>query len=447
MTRRQIWSLFSKTFADKKGAVIMVRRGFYWLMLVVGLVFLLSACGTQVPVSNNYDPLWTEARFGTYIQSLAQHVSTLQAASQNEALAALSAIPAGAPVQDLSTLANPESLWGSSATISALMKEFSVAGLLDWSSANNLGSNTITLPRGIWTFDGNYWVYDEDSKDLVLNFPFANLDGTTSKVTVQFIWDEYKPTLKVTDGTASYEVPTGLRIRSYTDTKKSGFIDVYADWYTSDCGTTLLEPSKLSIKGEFGYDGAIFVKFAVNISKKAGSPMLVATTNTGSTKAITIYTDGVVEASVDSGALQVATNTGSKRDVNKASWSNVFYGEETRGGNCVLTDLKINNGEIDFSTTFTLSGKTDTFQLRFTFDNVVPTSSSPSARLDGKIKVNGKIVVLFEGTLDATGNKLVLTFADGPMTLAEFIQKYLDNIKIDLGNLPLPTLPVVGLTP
>lgn len=424
----------------------MVRRRFYWLTLVVGLVLLLSACGTQPPLSNNPDPLWTEARFGTYVQSLAQHVSTLQATSQNEALAALAAIPAGAPVQDLSALANPESLWGSSA-ISPLMKGLSVAGLPDWSSASNLGGSTIKLPRGIWTFDGDYWVYDKDSKDLVLNFPFANLDSTTSKVTVQFIWDEYKPTLEVTDGTATYEVPTGLRIRSYTDTKKSGFIDVYADWYKSDCGTTLLEPSKLSINGEFGYDGAIFVKFAVTISKKAGSPNLVATTNKGGTKAISIYTDGFVEASVDSGALQVATNTGSKRDVNRISWSNVFYGKETRGGNCVLTDLKINNGEIDFSTTFTISGKTDTFQLRFTFDHVVLNSSSPSARLDGKIKINGQIVVLFEGTLDATGNKLNLTFDDGSMTLAEFIQKYIDDLELDLGNLPLPTWPMVALIP
>jgi hypothetical protein len=405
----------------------MVLRCFHRLAVFVGLLLLISACGTQPPVSN--DNLWTQARFGNYVRELGQRSgSALNTASQNEALTALAAIPSGAPVGDLSALANPESLQGSSAA-TALMQGLAVAGLSDLSAANNSGSEVIKLPRGIYSFDGSNWNYEDDSKDLVLKFPFDNLDGTTSNVTVQFIWDEYKPTIEVTDGTALYEVPTGLRIRSYTDDKKSGFIDIYADWYKSDCGTKLLEPSKLAINGEFGYDGSIFVKFAVNISKKADSSHLVAQNNTGGgTEAITIKSDGYVDVSVGS-------------DKGKVSWNNVFYGEETRGKNCVLTDLKIKSGELDFTATFTIAGKTDTFRLRFTFDNVKLNTSNPSVDLDGKIIVNGQIVVLFEGTLDASGEKLILTFADGSMTLAEFIEKYLGGLELDLGGVPLPTLP------
>jgi hypothetical protein len=405
----------------------MVLRCFYRLTVFVGLLLLLSACGTQPPVSG--DNLWTQAKFGSYARELGQKSSSaLRAGGQNEALAALAAIPSGAPIQDLSALADPDSLQGSSAA-TALMQGLAVAGLSDLSASNNSGGSVIKLPRGTYTFDGTDWSYQGGSKDLILKFPFGNLDGTISKVTIQVIWDEYKPTTEVTDGTALYEVPTGLRIRSYTDDKKSGFIDIYADWYKSDCGTTLLEPSKLSLNGEFGYNGAIAVKFAVNISKKAGGSNLVALNNTGGgTEAITIKSDGYVDVSVGS-------------DKGKVSWNNVFYGEETRGKNCLLTDLKITNGELDFTATFTISGKTDSFQLRFTFDNVKLNASNPSVDLDGKIKVNGQTVVLFEGTLDASGQKLILTFADGSLTLAEFIEKYLGNVEIDLGGVPLPTLP------
>jgi hypothetical protein len=406
----------------------MVVRCLYRLTILAGVIVLLSACGTQPSTPNPTDELWTQAKFGSYVRDMGQQTSkALSASSQNEALAALAAIPSGAPVENLAALANPASLQGSGAA-NALMQGLTFAGLSDLSPANNTGGSVIKLPRGTYTFDGTQWSYGAGSKDLFLKFPFANLDGTTSSVTVQVIWDEYKPTTTVTDGAALYEVPTGLKIRSYTDTKKSGFIDIYADWYKSDCGTTLLEPSKLSLKGEFGYDGTIGVKFAVNISKKVGGTNLVALNNTGGRRAITIKSDGYVDVSVAS-------------DKGKVSWNNVFYGEETRGTNCTLTDLKINSGELDFTATFTIAGKTDTFQLRFTFDNVVLDPPNPSVDLDGKIKVNGQVVVLFEGTLDATGTKLNLTFADGSMTLAEFIQKYLGGLEIDLGGVPLPTLP------
>lgn len=406
----------------------MAFRFFHRLTAFVGLLLLLSACGSPPQPVISSDDLWTQARFGGYVRELGQESGTvLDVASQNEALAALAAIPSGAPVQDLSMLADPASLQGSSAA-TALMQGLAVAGLSELEPSNNSGGSAIKLPRGTYSFNGTDWSYEGSSKDLILKFPFANLDGTTSEVTIQFIWDEYKPTIEVTDGTALYEVPTGLRIRSYTDDKKSGFIDIYADWYKSDCGTKLLEPSKLSIKGEFGYDGAIAVEFAVNISKKASDSHLVATNNTGGgTKAITIKSDGYVKVAVG-------------KDSGKVAWNNVFYGKETRGKNCLLTDLKITNGELDFTATFTISGKTDTFQLRFTFDNVKLNASNPSVDLDGKIKVNGQIVVLFEGTLDASGQKLVLTFADGSMTLAEFIAKYLGGLELDLG-VPLPALP------
>jgi hypothetical protein len=284
------------------------------------------------------------------------------------------------------------------------------------------------LPRGTWTFDGVNWTYQANSDNAVLKFPFS-LDGSApTNVTVEIDWDKYKPTIAVTDGASvRYEVPTGLRIRTYTDDQKSGYIDIYTDWYKSDCGTTLLEPSKVAIKGEFGYQGAIGVQFEANIKKtKEGSSNLVATNNTGGrNNNIAIKSDGYVKVNVG-------------KDSGKVTWENAFYGSETRGSNCVLTDLKITKGDLKFGATFTISGKTDKFELIFSFKDVNP--SVPSVYLDGKVKVNGAIVVLFEGTLEPTGENLILTFADGSISLAEFIKMYLGDIRLDLGTLPLPSL-------
>jgi hypothetical protein len=407
---------------------MMVRR-LYQFTVLVGLLLIVSACGTQPQLSQESD-LWTQQQFGSYVQQMGNNVKLTAQGQQNEALAALGAIPANAPISNLSALANPNALSNPS-TSASLMQGLSVAGLRNVSElapANNSGA--IKLPRGTWTSDGQTWSYQAGSKDLILKFPFGNLDGTISNVTVQVIWDEYSKTVEVTDGTARYEVPTGLRIRSYTDGSKSGFIDIFATWYKSTCGTTLLEPSKLAIKGEFGYQGAINVQFEVNVKKTQKGENNLQAAYFGNNTAI--ESDGFVKVLVG-------------KDSGKVFWNNIGYATVKRASNCVLTDFRLDRGEIDFGATFTVAGKTDTAQLRFEFSNIVTTNdlATSSVDLDGKIKVNGQVVVLFEGTLEATGQKLKLTFADGSMSLAEFIQIYLGNVSIDFGSIPLPTLPTL----
>jgi hypothetical protein len=382
-------------------------------------VLLLSACGTPVQPVQESD-LWTHDEFSSYVQEASQQISV---SNQNEALTALGALPEGAPV-NLSALADPSGLQDAGQA-TGLLRSFGLSAGL--SAANNSG-NVIKLPRGKYAYDGQTWVNKGSSDDLYLEFPFDNFDGTVSKVTVQVDWDKYKPTTKVTDGVSTYEMPTGLRIRSYTDGNKSGFIDIYADWYKSKCGTTLLEPSKISIKGEFGYSGNIAVDFEIGISKSAGRlGNLVAANNTGTD--FTVKSDGYVRVNVDKGDA-----------VGKVSWNNVFYGKETRNANCTLNvaALQITDGELDFTAKFKLNGKTDTLQLRFTFKNIVLNQQGfVSVDLDGKVKINGQVVVLFEGTLDATGQNLILTFADGQMTLADFIAGLdLDLPMLDPGQMP-----------
>jgi hypothetical protein len=403
--------------------------------VLLALLLLLSACGTPPDVANPGEDLWTQARFGAYTQQMGRNAALTVEGQNNEALSALAAIPAGSPVGSLSALANPDTLNDPDA-VNGLLQGLSVAGLSNYSelaAANNSGA--VKLPRGKYTFDGSTWAMTGSSPtNLILTFPFQNVDGSASTVTIDLFWDKYKKTTVVSDGSMSYEVPTGMQLRSYVDlgkgdksNYKSGYIDIYTDWYKSTCGTTLLEPSKLALKGEFGYQGAINVQFEVNIKKSQKGEGLQAAYFGNNTA---IESDGYVKV-----------NAG--KDSGKVFWDNLFYATVTRGGNCMISGIKLDRGEIDFGASFTIGGKTDTAQLRFEFSNL--DLAAPSVDLDGKIKVNGQVVVLFEGTLEATGQKLKLTFADGSLTLAAFIEKFAGDLELDLGNLPLPSLPSIPL--
>jgi hypothetical protein len=410
-----------------------MKTRFSLFAVLLVLLLLLSACGTPPQATNPDENLWTQARFGAYTQQMGRNAALTVQGQNNEALSALAAIPEGSPVGSLAALANPDSLNDPNA-VNSVLQGLSVAGLSNYSqlAAANNNSGSVKLPRGKYTFDGSTWKMTGSSDDLVLNFPFSNLDGTTSSVTLDINWDKYKKTTVVTDGALSYEVPTGLQLRSYVDlgtgdksNYKSGYIDIYAVWYKSKCGTTLLEPSKLALKGEFGYKGAINIKFEVNIKKSQKGEGLQAAYFGNNTA---VESDGYVKVTAG-------------KDSGKVFWDNIFYATITRGGNCMISGLTLDRGEIDFGASFTIGGKTDTAQLRFEFSNV--NLAAPSIDLDGKIKVNGQIVVLFEGTLEATGQKLKLTFADGSITLAQFVEKFLGELELDLGNLPLPSLPSV----
>jgi hypothetical protein len=410
-----------------------IRHSFFGVILL-GVLFVLSACGTP-PQATTEDSLWTEARFAAYTQEMANNASLTVQGQQNEALSSLAALPSGSPIGSLAALSDP-ALLGDAGAVTSLLQGMSVAGLSAYpelSAANNSGA--VKLPRGVYSYNGSTWKKTGDSPtNLILTFPFANLDGTTSLVTLDLYWNKYKATTTVSDGVKSYEVPTGMQLRSFVDLGKgdkskykSGYIDIYADWYKSTCGTTLLEPSKLSLKGEFGYQGNTNIQFEVNIKKTQNSNKLEAANYGNNTS---IESDGYVKVKAGS-------------DSGKVFWDNVFYANLTRGGNCLVSGIKLDRGEIDFGATFTIAGKTDTAQLRFEFSNLKLTNdlTTSSIDLDGKVKVNGQIVALFEGTLEASGTKLKLTFSGGSITLAEFAQKYLGDVQLDLGNLPLPTLP------
>jgi hypothetical protein len=442
-------------FYVEEGSMMMLRR-LYLFVVLLGLLLVLSACGTP-PQPSTGESLWTEARFGAYIQQVGtqSRLGTL-AGNGNSALASLAGIPASGPIGNLSALASPNTLRQSDVAL-ALLQGLAIAGspqLSDLAPANNSGAQP--LPTGIWEYNKfkNVWTYLGASDNLVVKFYWGNIpyNGTHTYITLTVDWDALSSTTQASRGGVSYEVPTGLKIYVNKDGIDAGSISISIDWTKACDGRQLLDPSSIKIKGEFSHQGSdVAIDFEVNLYKELGSSHLATQNNTCTctgTQDVTIKSDGYVRVAFDGSQLTVANNTGDKNDSVKVFWNNVFYAQETRDSNCDWLDLKIKSGEIDFGATFKLNGKEDTLQLRFTFSNIVKDQNGIiSIDLDGKIKVNGQIVVLFEGTLDATGQHLKLTFADGSMTLAEFIQKYLGNVDVPIGFLlginlgDLPSLP------
>jgi hypothetical protein len=451
-----IFSLTLPTEDFMEEGSIMLRRRFVLFVVLAGLLVGLSACGTQgsPQPTQPSDQLWSEDQFGSYLQTVGSQ-SSLSSVSGNSALAALAAIPSGSPMGDLSALANPDALQSSDAA-AGLLQGLALSAV--YAPTNN-GGSALPLPTGIWEYDKfkNKWSYLGNSDYLVVKFYWGNLpyNGTYTYMTLSADWDAHGATTTATRGGVSYEVPTGLKISVNKDGIDAGYVSLYADWYKACNGVTQLEPQKLAIKGDFAHTGGdVAVDFEVNISRHEGGSHLAANNNSGCScagdKAVTIKSDGYVRVAFDgSGLLQAANNTDSKDDLAKVTWNNVFYGKETRDADCQWQDLKIKNGEVDLGVKFKLNGKQDTLQLRSTFDNIVKDQNGIiSVDLDGKIKVNDEIAVLFEGTLDSSTQNLKLTFSKTGASLAEFAGKYLSGIELPsfdflagLGLNDLPSLP------
>jgi hypothetical protein len=411
----------------------MKRFHYLGIFVFVGLVLLLSACGTTITPPTQTSELWTEEEFGTYVEnvgtksSLATMVGQTTMVGQNSALASLAGIPANGPVGNLAALANPEALQNSNVT-QAFLEALSTVGIANHglSTANNGGYDVKYLPTGIWEYDKfkNTWNYHGHSDNLVVKFWWGNIpyNGSHTYITLTLDWDALSPTTVVTKGHEKLEVPTGLRIHFNKDGINAGHIDIKIDWYHSACGVITPEPSYVEVKGKFGHYGSdVAIDFAFTIFKEHRNDSNLVANFENDDFDTRIQSKGYVNVSIGN-------------DSGKVYWDNVFKGYIFRDSNCVFTDLKIVYGEIKLGVNFTLHGQTDTLELQFTFDNIKKNQYGIQS-IDlhkGKVLVNGYVVVHFEGTLDASGEKLMLTFADKTVSLAEFLGSYAGGWNLDL---------------
>ncbi len=402
----------------------MKRFRYLGIFVFVGLALLLSACGVTNP-NPNQETLWTEQKFGNYVKNVGTNSSLATLAASNSALASLAGIPANGPVGDLSALANPEALQNADLT-EAFLNSIALNGLAN-QSLSTANGNHFYLPKGIWEYNNhtNNWDYKGHSENAVLKFWWTNIPYTGSRtyMTLTLDWDALSPTTTVTNGSSKLEVPTGLKIHFNKDGINAGHINFMVDWYNSDCGYKTLEPSYIEVKGNFGHYGSdVAIDFGFTILKehRQKDSGLVAS----------FENDDYNTRIQSKGYVKVAIG----KDSGKVYWDTVFKGYIFRNANCIFTDLKIKYGEIKLGASFTLGGKTDALELQFTFDNIKKNQYGIQA-VDlhkGKVLVNGNVVAQFEGTLDASGEKLMLTFADKTVSLADFLGYYMGDINLEI---------------
>jgi hypothetical protein len=402
----------------------MKRFRYLGLFVFMGLVVLLNACGITDPNLNQKN-LWTEKKFGTYVQNVGSKSSLATMAGQNTALASLAAIPASGPIGNLAALANPEALQNTEVT-QAFLDALSSQGIANHSLATTNNYGVRSLPTGIWEYNKfkNTWTYQGHSHDLIVKFWWENIpyNGSRTYIMLTLDWNALSPTTVVTKGHEKLEVPTGLRIHFNKDNINAGHIDIKIDWYMSACGVTTPEPSYVEVKGKFGHHGSdVAIDFSFNIYKQHRNDKNLVASFENDDYDTRIQSKGYVSVTVG-------------KDSGKVYWDNVFKGYIFRDANCVFTDLKIVYGEIKLGATFTLGGQTDNLELQFTFDNIKKNQYGiQSVDLhNGKILVNGYVVAHFNGTLDASGEKLMLTFKDKTVSLADFLGAYLDGVDLEL---------------
>ncbi len=404
----------------------MKRYRYLGIFIFVGLALLLSACGITNP-NPNPETLWTEQKLGNYVKNVGTKSSLASLAASNSALAALAAIPANGPVGDLSALANPEAMQNADLT-ETFLNSVALNGLANHSLSTTNGNGGVHhLPTGIWEYNKfeNTWNYQGHSEDLIVKFWWGNIPytGAYTHITLTLDWDALSPTTTVIKGHETLEVPTGLKIHFNKDGINAGHINIMVDWYESDCGVKTPEPSYIEVKGNFGHYGSdVAIDFGFNINKQHRP--------TDNQLTAQFENDDYDTRISSKGYVQIAVG----KDSGKVYWDNVFKGYIFRDTNCVFTDLKIVYGEIKLGATFTLGGKTDTLELQFIFKNIVKNQYGIlSVDLDkGKVLVNGYIVAQFSGTLDTSGEKLMITFADKTVSLADFLGNYLGDLNLEI---------------
>ena len=322
-------------------------------------------------------------------------------------------------------LANPEALQNADLT-EAFLNSVALSGLANHSLSTTNGNGVHSLPTGIWEYNKfkNTWNYQGHSDDLIVKFWWENIPYTGSRtyITLTLDWDALSPTTTVTNGSSKLEVPTGLKIHFNKDGINAGHIEFMVDWYNSDCGYKTLEPSYIDVKGSFGHYGSdVAIDFAFNINKEHRTKNQLTAQFENDDYDTRISSKGYVKVAIG-------------KDSGKVYWDNVFKGYIYRHSDCSFKDLKIVYGEIKLGANFTLGGKTDSLELQFIFKNIVKNQYGIlSVDLDkGKVLVNGHVVAQFEGTLDASGEHLMITFSDKTISLADFLGYYMGDVNLEL---------------
>jgi hypothetical protein len=348
---------------------------------------LLAACAEQVALPAPAGPLTQQDVAESLADITGQLGAALEQAAEDEGIVALQGFPqAGA-------LSNP--FFGYGVTLMSAEHPERAQGALQ-------RFTNFDLPGGEYTFrerDGSAtWVFEGESDDLTLNWTYDKDPETAARdaaeASMTFDWNAQSPTIEVRNlWGESVEVPTGLNLTLLADGVSAAGVDVAMTYYACGDGTSILEPTSLTVNGTGSLLELENVGYSVRESEVGDS----------------FVTQGKVTL-VESGI--------------SLDWNVAVNGDLSRYGGCFSESIFLGDGSVAL-TLAGLSGETRSIALRFSFDNLF-AGNGPELR-DGAVVVNGDEAraVTFSGSLDDSnfngvpGDSVTVRFADGSTSTLE----------------------------
>lgn len=280
--------------------------------------------------------------------------------------------------------------------------------LLDGIDASPFLATGPELPRGVYQYDpvAVAWDLVEPSDDLELHW---EVQGTGEAALLVVDWDASAATVvRTLPGDDDVELPQGASVVLSLDSVVVASFDQTADWPLNACGY-LTEPGSFHVSGSVASSGTTLTVDETGI----------AISGTGA--------DVDVESH---GGLEVASASGSAW----LDWTLGLALTATRDDvTCAIVDAEVKSGHlaVDLGAQTPTEDASVGFATNFAINLPQaagdPTTLSLSA---GRLTLDGTLAVTWAGVLDDSnangvpGENLTLTFADGTMTLEEFLTEH-----------------------
>jgi len=374
-----------------------------WLKwgLIAGLTAALALVACN-PESSGDDstPQMTEESFNQSLSDFSDTASEVlqEAASEDLAFVAL---------EDLLT-EKADSAGSSVALAAAKLIQLSQLGSVSASDVRGLIEvmpASQELPRGKFDWNGSDWVEDGGytGDNLEINWPFEDAEGVGHLARIVVDWSDGLLTIDAKDGDGDLvEVPVRSKVSYYIDGSidKGGYIKGAFTWYNGSCGT-ILEPSSLALEGHIGSTTTL----DFNIDLTVGSSSIATT-----------------------GDIKLESAGGSEGG--QVKWNVSIKGNIERGSDCFINNVDTESGSVNFFTSATHEGETESFEFNTAFvikDNEDGTPSEIEIS-EGYVKVNGETAFTFEGVLDdadedgVPGENVTVHFADGDTDLEQVLR-------------------------
>lgn len=345
----------------------------------------------------------TEADFATYLQELNADWQSVIGES-DEGPSYLNALPANTLLTDLSSLTDLISMEDTKTAL----EQFSSFAFLSLYQLIPTHQSDVSLPVGYYDYDleSQSWMFIKDSEDLSLEFIIKDTDDSDIKIVLTFDWNYGAPTTTVLDRTGrSIEVPDIMRISVTKNDTAIGYLDLDAEW-CEGCGEDIFELSKLTVKGQFGYEGS---------PDKIDIDVYYKFTDNGGDEKDTIKTTG-----------DILYTSGEDRA--HLTWDILDQGYLYRDENCFLTVIAIDQGDVNIKLDLALDGKERLIELALSHGQVIADEKGYAIYdISGDVKADSQQVLSFMGTFnDSNGNgvpgeELEINFKNGEMTTLEAI--------------------------